>query len=267
MTSQDSIKLGEVVKYALTYKHDPKQEVLFPDSTYDFYPFEYVSKEYFPTVTDAEGSLDSVVYELRTFEMDSLYELRLPVYLAIDQTKQDSIISEADGLFFKEMITEQDSTFDYKKNTELAEVNQQFNYPYLLIFLGVLVVLAVILLLVFGKKIKHYYLRKRLEKKHEKFVAEYEQLLSNGVQAEAVDHAVGLWKVYVGDLKGEHLQTFTTKELKNILKEADLIKALQTLDRLIYAGQHSDEEKDSLELLKQNAVDTFNQKIEELQHG
>ena len=50
-------------------------EVIFPDSSYNFSPFEWVSKEYFPTHTNESGSLDSVVYTLTCFDLAPVQQL------------------------------------------------------------------------------------------------------------------------------------------------------------------------------------------------
>ena len=82
----DSVKVGLPVKYALSYRHKATADIFFPDSSYNFTPFELVKREYFNTITDENGSLDSVVYTLISFEVSPVQELSLPVYVL---TKRD----------------------------------------------------------------------------------------------------------------------------------------------------------------------------------
>ena len=38
----DSMEVGKAVFYALSFRHDPKTEVFFADSSYRFFPFEII---------------------------------------------------------------------------------------------------------------------------------------------------------------------------------------------------------------------------------
>src|SRR5688500_10227732 len=76
---EDSVKLGQQVNYLFFHRHSATEEIIFPDSTYNFSPFELVSRQYFPTRTKGGWSHDSVVYTLRTFDIAPVQTLALPV--------------------------------------------------------------------------------------------------------------------------------------------------------------------------------------------
>src|SRR5688500_9661894 len=76
----DSLKIGDQTGFYLTAKYPSNLNIIFPDSTYNFSPFEYERKRYFPTQTTKGESYDSVVYFLSTFEVDSVQTLSLPVF-------------------------------------------------------------------------------------------------------------------------------------------------------------------------------------------
>ena len=45
----DSIKIGKPFPYSLAAEYPSDQRILFPDSTFQFAPYEYFGKRYFPT--------------------------------------------------------------------------------------------------------------------------------------------------------------------------------------------------------------------------
>ena len=149
---KDSVMVGAPVEYSFRVKYPKTMEALFPDSTYDFSPFEFVQKDIFNTLSDTAQSYDSVVYHLITFELDEVQSLALPIYLIIDGDSTE-IYSASDSIFFKTVIAEELDSLALLKNTEHQEVAKQFNYPYLII--GIVAVLLVIgiLIALFGKSI------------------------------------------------------------------------------------------------------------------
>ncbi len=69
---EDSVMVGKEIKMALSYRHSSKSDIIFPDSSYDFTPFQFVRYELFETRTEEGKSLDSVVYTLVTYALDSV---------------------------------------------------------------------------------------------------------------------------------------------------------------------------------------------------
>ena len=58
----DSVSIGEEVPYTLAARYSRNQQVLFPDSSFSFAPFEFSRKKYYTTKTSGTTSYDSVVY-------------------------------------------------------------------------------------------------------------------------------------------------------------------------------------------------------------
>src|SRR5437868_12505441 len=87
--SGDSVKIGKPVEFYLSAHYPEKLNILFPDSTFSFAPFELQKKIYFPTETKNGVSKDSVMYMLATYEVDSIQTLKLPVFVvnAMDCTQ------------------------------------------------------------------------------------------------------------------------------------------------------------------------------------
>jgi len=77
--------------------------ILFPDSTFSFAPFELQKKIYFPTSTKNGISRDSVIYYLATYEVDSIQTLKLPVYV-VNPMDCTAVFSNTDSVFFQNLV-------------------------------------------------------------------------------------------------------------------------------------------------------------------
>ena len=150
--SSEEIKIGEEVQFSLSVKYDKNLNLLFPDSLFNFGLFEYNSRRYFETRTDSTHSFDSVVYNLSTFEVDSIQYLQLPVFFINDEDSL-AILSNIDSVQLIHVVTELPENPELIANTDMVAIQKQFNYPYLLIGLGVLLVLVLITSLFFGKQL------------------------------------------------------------------------------------------------------------------
>jgi hypothetical protein len=95
---KDSLRVGDQTGFFLAAEYPTNLNILFPDSTFSFSPFEYESKKYFPTRTTAGRSYDSVIYYVSTFEVDPIQTLSLPVFqfnrmdCTVYQTPRDTIL-------------------------------------------------------------------------------------------------------------------------------------------------------------------------------
>ena len=148
---KDSLKIGEIVPFTFSYIDRKNRPVIFPDSLYDFSPFELVSKEYYNTQSDSINSIDSAVYYLTTFEIDKVQKLSLPVYLV---TGGDSlpVFSNVDSIKLWEVVLDLPDSVDLAETTAYIPVSREFNYPYLVIGLVLLGIIGLIVLLVWGQK-------------------------------------------------------------------------------------------------------------------
>ena len=84
---KDSLRVGDVTGYYLTARYLSKLNILFPDSAFNFAPFEYDHKKYFPTETEGGKSYDSVVYYLSTFEIDRIQDGAAGVPVAAEDVR------------------------------------------------------------------------------------------------------------------------------------------------------------------------------------
>jgi hypothetical protein len=264
-----SMKVGLPVKYALSYRHDPNKDVFFPDSTYNFAPFEMVDRKYFPTVTNELGSLDSVVYTLISFDVTPKQELSLPVYV---RAKRDCtrIFSPMDYVVLKSIIKPNVSidTMQLKKDTRLILISQQINFPLIfLIILGILVLTGIIFWF-FGEPIRRQIRLFNFSRRYDDFQKLF-QRLSRGTddakkRLENIEKAIVLWKKYIERLENKPFTTFTTKEILDNLKDSRLADALREIDATVYGGVYSKKTIASLQILQELAEGLYREHREEL---
>jgi hypothetical protein len=245
-----AIRVGEVVDYELSFRHAPTQEVIFPDSTADFAPFEFVGKTYLPTRTRRGRSLDRTIYHLRTFALDSVQGLSLPITLL--QGRDTLLVPAPEArvrLLRTAPVPENAEPPVLRQNTQLAPVRAEFNYPYWLAGAGLAALLGLGLVLGFGQHLRRRYQRYKLRKNHAYFLAQYARHVERFTLSRSLsnmERAITLWKNYLSVLENNTINSLTTKEVvAHYQSDADLSMALRIADRVIYANQFTDEEDET----------------------
>jgi hypothetical protein len=270
--TEDSVRIGAPLHYTLVAEYPSSYQVLFPDSTFNFAPFEFQSKKFIPTKTLNNLSYDSVIYTLVSFEIDSLQLLSLPVFQV---QKRDSLVYLADGdtVFFSAQVEAMPDSLainqlPLKTNTAYNKVSWILNYPVLLIIAGVLILAAIIVWIIFGKRIRKHFALKRLFKKHGAFISEFDHIVENLNQTfhpDVAEKSMTLWKKYMEELSAKPYTKYTSKEIRE-LEKGELTLALQAVDRMIYARLQP-ESLSAFEQLKAFTINRFNQKLQEVKHG
>ncbi|MFN3839666.1 MAG: hypothetical protein ACK4RF_03070, partial [Cyclobacteriaceae bacterium] len=203
--TKDSIAIGEPVRYFLTARYPESVTVLFPDSTFSFGPFEYISRRYYPTRTNMGISYDSVVYQFRTFEIDPKQWLSIPVFIPLANdslwfaARPDTVdlIRQAKVLPPDTLPVHQ---LPLKTNTEYQVVQFLFNYPVLVGIVGSFFILSLLAWIIFGKRIKKYIQIRRLQKDYASFVqtfSDYQAKISTQFSSQLAEQSLSLWKKYL----------------------------------------------------------------------
>lgn len=259
----DSVKIGKPIRYALTLRHSSRIEVVFPDSAYPFSPFEYVGKQFFPTHTDLKGlSVDSVVYTLTTFSIDSVQPLSVPVYV-VGKGDCTRIYTEADTVILHQLIRQSPGQLPLKVNTAYVRVPQQTNYLFVAVLGGAIMFFGLLVYSLFGKRIGKRYKLFRMGRHHRGFMGAYEKLIRRGRQqadVATVENAVVLWKEYMEWLEEKPFSTYTTKEITELIPDSTLAEALQDTDRVIYAKMPSETSFRSMRTLEYIAARRYREK-------
>ena len=264
----DSVKIGEHVQYAIHFEYPPTAKILFPDSTYNFFPFEYVDKKYFPTSFTKEGNLeDSLIFTLATYELDSVYYLRVPVFY-FEGKDSTSFFSTVDSVKLKPVVTKLPENPELLADTDYLDTPQEFNYIYFLIGVGILLVILTTLVLLFGKKVYRLFMVYRLKKSFEKYKAEYHAILTQKSEdAHVSQKALTIWKKYLEKLDRQPLTKLTTKEITQVYPNNDLKNTLREIDRSLYGGIQVKNMGDMFDSLEKFSFERLNLKIEEVNNG
>jgi len=216
----DSIKIGQPFAYSLTAEYPSAEKILFPDSTFQFTPFEYTAKLYFPTQSRNGISRDSAVYYLSSFEIDSVQSLALPIFV-VQRQDCTAVYSEPDFVHLQHLVTMaldsiQAPQLPLKVNNFYEPVAWLFNYSLASIIGGIVLVLLIVSWIVFGKRIKRYFRVKRMRKAFDQFIYNFndslEQLKSNYTPSSA-EKSLALWKKYLENLEDRPFTKLTSKEI------------------------------------------------------
>ncbi len=269
---KDSVQLGEAVSFYLTARYPQNVMALFPDSTFTFSPFEFEGKQFFPTRTTDGTSYDSAVYQLSTFEIDPVQYLSLPVYVT---TARDCTLYESvrDSIHLIEQIkipasdTATLNQLTLKSNTLYERVFTEFNVLILMIVVTVLIAAILVTWIFFGKKIIRYFRLRKLRKKHQMFLTEYDnqfQDISAAFSREKTEYILSTWKKYLEQLEHKPFTKLTTREVKALENDPVMSEALSKIDNVIYGHQTSVNE--TLTTLQQIAEQRFTRKLEHAKH-
>jgi hypothetical protein len=245
----DSIKIGEPVNFIFYFKHRPEEEVIFPDSTHNFKPFEFVSKQFFMTATAQGWSRDSVVYTLRSFSVDPVQTLSLPVYL-LRQHDTLTIHAEPQEVYLKQLVAGAPDPGQLRAHTRLAPIEKRFNLAYWLIGAGIVILALLLIWMLFGKKLIIRYRLYVLRKHHNLFISKYNAYIDQFNRSESlqtIEQAITLWKNYLTELEGNAINSFTTREIAAFYNEdEDVSTALRLFDKAIYGNIVSDKSSETI---------------------
>jgi hypothetical protein len=258
----DSVKVGLPVRYTLSLRHPPEMQVIFPDSGYRLAPFEWVDKKYFPTRTNAQGSIDSVVYTFTTFSINPVQKLQLPIFL-VHQRDCTAVYAPTDSVFVHQLIQQSPKFLSPKANTQYVPVRETLDYRLILIVAAVTVLVMLLLYLLFGRQIKRQYRLYRLWREHRIFVGSYEKLrrkVRQQKESAAVEHTIVLWKRYMQELHQKPYSSYTTKEIIEIIPNPKLADSLQMADRAIYGNSMPEEIYTALRTLQATAENFYKRK-------
>lgn len=263
-----SIKIGEPVSFSFSYSHPVNELVLFPDSSYNFYPFEYINKQFYRTRTVLETSTDSVVYTLRTFEPDSVQRLRLPVYI-IENEDTLLVHSLQDSV---QLVSSLQNKTDQqlKAGIAFAQTNKSFNYPYFIAGIVAILIFSGLLYGLLGKTILRNYRLYILRSAHKGFTETFEELqneFERDSDYKTLEKMLTLWKNYLSRLENIPLNTFTTTEIIARYNKENLRDSLQSIDRTIYGGVPSNDLLPSLTVLRSFSNKRFKRKRKQLRNA
>ena len=250
--SRAVVEVGQPFDYELRYRHAPGAEVIFPDSLADFGTLEYNGRTWQPTRTRRGQSLDVAVYHLRTFALDSVQRLQLPVLVL--RGPRDTLRLLPPPVAVRLHRTAPVLPAGRAGLPMLRDGYQQlplapaFNYPLWLAGLGGLLLLAGGAWAVAGRRGLQRYARYKRRKNHVYFLAQltrYAERFTLSRSAAQVERAVVLWKNYLSSLEQTNLASLTTSELvAHFANDEDVRRALRATDRVVYGNLLSEDARE-----------------------
>jgi predicted Holliday junction resolvase-like endonuclease len=266
---EDSVKLGSPARYVLVAEYPGSIKVLFPDSTHRFAPFEFNKQTFFPSKLRDGSVVDSVIYELSTFELEPYQSLQLPVF-RLREKDSLKVLSNIDSLFIDGLLDEIPQDAKLKETVGYSPLDFAFNYPYLVIGSIIFLIIVITIFLVFGKtvrkKITLYRMRKKYEKFSNSFTEQLRTIRANNDIHEA-ESAFISWKSYLEALEKVPYTKLTTKEILKGEENEKLRTALKNIDKNIYGRVGDNELFKQFEALEDICQDKYNKKVEEVKHG
>lgn len=266
---QSETKIGEEIQYALSVKYDKSLNILLPDSLFRFDTFEYISRKYFTTKTDSATSYDSVIYKLTTFETDSVQYLQMPVFVMKGKDSL-AVFTKMDSILLIPVLKEIPENPELKTNTALTKMKRQFNYPYLLIALGLVFLIVFVVALFFGRQLSRWWKAYLMQRTHKKFIEKFFHLMrdvSGNNPSNTPEHVTAVWKNYLEKLEKKPISKLTTKEILVLHPNSQLKDNLKIIDRSVYGGEKGNDLFASFDYLMRFAVEIYNEKIRELKQG
>ncbi|WP_291779999.1 hypothetical protein [Cecembia sp.] len=260
---QDSAKLGERIPYVLKAKYGAGQNIVFPDSTYDYSPFVLLEKKTFMSSTKDGVTLDSAIYYVSNFSLEPVIEFTIPVF---EVFKYDSLKHEPleSSLTLKLIIDQIPDELAFRDNNVYQPIPTVFNYPLWISILVGIVILGFILFFFFGNKLQKrwdIWMEKKRYKRFEKRWRAAEDAFKKQPDMDQADELLGLWKTYMEHLKAKPFREWTTTEIAEFLENKAIIKDFRDIEMIIYAGKTSDGLPQACQNLWKICSDSYQQKI------
>ena len=273
----DSLEIGRPFRYSLTYWHPPRIDALFPDTSKAFLPYRVQKVDVYATQTTGTGALavsrDSAVYTLVSFETDSIQLLRVPIR-AINDIDCTAQWTQTDTVFLRSKLrplqlnSTNPQTTTLATETKLVPLQQQFNYAVLAKGLLSISVVAALLYGLFGRTIRRQWRLYQLNRRHLRFLQNYNQLilhLNSLTASETANQAVVMWKIYLERLDRQPYIALTTPELAERMNNERVTDALREADRMIYGGTFSTQSQPALWTLRDIATQVYHRSRARLQ--
>lgn len=259
---QDSAKLGERVGYVLKAQYPQEKQLIFPDSTFDFTPFELLEKKTYTSYTREGITQDSVVYFVSNFELDPSSYLTLPVF---ELSRYDSITyfpleAELKLKLTLDSIPEQPV---FQENNVYQSIEKKWNW---MLIGGIAVIVLLILgalYWMFADQIKKILTEQGIKRRWGRFQKRWAQAtseLEKENSMEAADELLGLWKGYIESLTSLPVREWTSSEIGEKLGDMKIFSSLRAVEMIIYAGKKA-EIKEATDYLLQVAQEKYVEKL------
>lgn len=251
--------VGQDIQVALTYKHNAKVDVFFPNEATYFKPFELENYEFFPTHTKDSISLDSVIYTIRTFNVDKVQTLNLPVWTFIENDST-AFWSNRDSLLLSELVSDSllkepklvsSADFIKKKENRMLSIG-------LLVFLGTLALIG-LLALVFQNQIKKQILLYRFQERQNTYNKTFLSLMKSDLNPESLEEVLGLWRNQMKWMENKPFDSLSSVEIEKVSGEKVGL-AIREIETSLFGGQNSERIPLALQILYSYSKERFRER-------
>ena len=259
----DSVEVGKPVYFSLSLRHSPESEIFFPDSTFDFSPFELISQRTFVSSTDSRGTLDSAVYHLISFDVSKVQKLRLPVFV-FQKKDCTAVFTAPDSVFLiKSNNIDLRKKPILKEETRLVALSREFNFSMLIGSVALIIGVVGSIYWVFGRDIYKQWQLLKLQRRHLEYVRSFNRLMRSAREKSNIkdaEKAIIIWKNYLERLEKKPFATYTTREIIDNMPDDELAEALKNMDSIVYGQGRSGNMETYLEVLKTGATRLYRAK-------
>ncbi|GGH54931.1 hypothetical protein GCM10007423_61940 [Dyadobacter endophyticus] len=259
----DSVEVGKPVYFSLSLRHSADSEIFFPDSTFDFSPFELVSQRTFVSSTDNRGTLDSAVYHLISFDVSKVQKLRLPVFV-FQKKDCTAVFTAPDSVFLiKSNNIDLRKKPILKEETQLVALSREFNFSMLIGSVALIIGVVGSIYWVFGRDIYKQWQLLKLQRRHLEYVRSFNRLMRSAREKNNIkdaEKAIIIWKNYLERLEKKPFATYTTREIIDNMPDDALADALKNMDSIVYGQGRSANMETYLEVLKTGATRLYRAK-------
>lgn len=266
---EDSTMVGKPVHFVLTASYPEDKVVIFPDSMYDFSPFEFQKQIWFSTQKRGENLTDSAIYQLTTFELDSVQYLKLPVF---DVSNGDSILhfSARAGLPLAYELKQMPQELKLLDEAGYIDPAYPVDFPFIMTILGGISGLALLLIGIFWKKIRSWWAQYSIKRKHRRFLLSFSEKMNQTTSIQSavlIEELAGEWKKHAAYLTGKPIASYTSRDMIKALGLVELKDDFNRIDRVIYAGINDEPLFSSFEKLKERTDIYYHDRLKEVRNA
>ncbi len=267
---RDSVKIGEKIRLSVYLDYPSSFKILFPDTNYDFQPFEILKRDFFPTRTRNSISRDCVVYELSPFLPDPVQKIQIPIFQFPDQDSLSWYSNEATVHIRPVLNGPLPEKPVFETALSPVPVARSINYPYIIIGASVLILLVLVINFFFDRPIQKFIYLFLEARRHKAYLAQFEKIssrLENALTVESVENLLVTWKKYLQKVDEHPYTSFTSREIFQVLPDKVLRDALMEMDRWIYGGLDMKDWRANIQYLKDISVQFYQKKREAIKNG
>lgn len=268
--SKDSVQIGQPVKLTLAVISESNRRLLFPDSSYSFFPFELVRKDFFATTTVNGLSRDSVVYTLQTFFPDSIQSISVPVFEFLGKDSiiwTSNLVSVHVNQILKPPLPSKISIFE---ESSPVHISTSFNYPYFLIAVGLFFIIVFGINFFFNRPIQKFIYLFIEKRRYQTFLNQFQRIqnqLDKNLNVDGFERLINLWKRYIQRVDGKPYTTFTSTEILKVLPIGELKEPLNEIDRWIYGGVEMKDWRKNIIQIREISIQLYQKKRESIRNG